>query len=491
MPLHGLLIVLIVPVSCFCPTTRTILTTTITTTATSTNLEMVGLKSKYDFARGHPNPSLLPTAEMKEIMLSVVDNATGSGVGNDGDDENDKSTLCLNYGHEQGSPELLRELRSFLDRHTANDDIGGDTKLDESVQNSLFITHGVSQGIDLLCSTQLAPGDVVWVERPTYFLVADIFRSHRLVVRGMPMVHPSSNGGTGGIDVKRLVEMVESGRLSAPKMIYLVPTHQNPTGHTMPVHDRILLAKFAKKYGTLVVADEVYHLLDWRDEDVDGQRPARMAEFNKMDLSDSGSDNDGTTPTGCCISVSSFTKIFAPGIRCGWIEAPERIVQSIARHGYIQSQGGLAPFVGDLIMNRALCDRIADNYLRKLNEEYADRARKICAILQQEERIVLPNGCPTGGYFLWVRFPQGIDSEGFLKFCVDQGTDVRFRPGTLCDAFANHPDGEEQIANDEVSGVTASTFQSYARLCFADLDTRDLEEGCRELVKAFKMYMDE
>ena len=427
--------------------------------------------------------------EMKEIMQSVVNDAAGSGVGSDGcDDENDKSTLCLNYGHEKGSPELLSELRSFLDRHTANDDIG-DAKLDDSKHNSQFITHGVSQGIDLICSTQLAPGDVVWVERPTYFLVADIFRSHRLVVRGMPMVHPNNNGGTGGIDVKRMVEMVESGQLSPPKMMYLVPTHQNPTGHTMPVEDRILLAKFANKHGVLVVADEVYHLLDWRDENVDGQRPARMAEFNKMDSSDGG-DATGSTSTGCCISVSSFTKIFAPGVRCGWIEAPDRIVQSIAQLGYIQSQGGLAPFVGDLIMCRALVDRIADNYLKKLNKEYADRARKICAILREEERIVLPNGCPTGGYFLWVRFPQDVNSEEFLEFCVDHGTDVRFRPGALCDAFANHLDGEEQISNDEASGVASTSFQSYARLCFADLDTRDLEDGSRELVKAFKMYMD-
>lgn len=209
---------------------------------------MVGLKSKYDFARGHPNPSLLPTAEMKEIMISVVHDADGTSVDktNDVDDENDRNTLCLNYGHEQGSPELLRELRSFLDRHTTNDDTGT-ARLDHSVQNSLFITHGVSHGIDLICSTQLAPGDVVWVERPTYFLVADIFRSHRLVVRGMPMIHPGNNGGTGGIDVKRLVDLVNSGKLSAPKMMYLVPSHQNPTGHTMPVDDRILLRRVRKE----------------------------------------------------------------------------------------------------------------------------------------------------------------------------------------------------------------------------------------------------
>ena len=80
--------------------------------------------------------------EMKEIMQSLVNDAAGSGVGSDGcDDENDKSTLCLNYGHEKGSPELLSELRSFLDRHTANGDIG-DAKLDDSNRTHYSLRTG-------------------------------------------------------------------------------------------------------------------------------------------------------------------------------------------------------------------------------------------------------------------------------------------------------------------------------------------------------------
>lgn len=407
------------------------------------------------------------------------------------DDECDRSTLCLNYGHEAGSPEFLGELRSFLDRQTASDDIG-DLVLDPTKRNDLFITHGVSHGIELICATQTEPGDVVWVERPTYFLVASIFRSHRLIVRGMPMIPPENNGGGGGIDVRRLIEMVDSGGLSAPRMIYLVPTHQNPTGHTMPLQDRVMLSEFAQRHGVLIVADEVYHLLDWRDEESDGQRPARMAEFNKMQSISTGTPADAQR-LGTILGVSSFTKIFAPGVRCGWIEAPEAIIQSIAQHGYIQSQGGLAPFVGDLIMCRALHSHIADTFLKKLNARYSDRARKLCNILQKEDRIILPNRCPTGGYFLWIKFPLDVDAEDFLKFC-EQGDgkhlELRFRPGSKCDAFEDHVDGEEQIANDIASGVSKSSFKSYARLCFADLDDDNLLEGGRRLVQAFKMYMD-
>ena len=99
-------------------------------------------------------------------------------------------------------------------------------------------------------------------------------------------------------------------------MIYIIPTHQNPTAHTMAIGDRIKLATFARRHGVLVVSDEVYHLLDWRDSETDGPRPAGMAS-----ISSQLHDTVDTSSNGECVSVSSFTKTFAPGIRLGWVEA--------------------------------------------------------------------------------------------------------------------------------------------------------------------------
>ena len=91
----------------------------------------------------------------------------------------------------------------------------------------------------------------------------------------------------------------------------------------------------AARHDILVLADEVYHLLDWRDEKIDGRRPARMAVLGSRVAS-----NRGRSQLGCCITVSSFTKIFAPGVRCGWIEGPKDIIDSLLSLGYIQSQVG-------------------------------------------------------------------------------------------------------------------------------------------------------
>jgi DNA-binding transcriptional MocR family regulator len=219
-----------------------------------------------------------------------------------------------------------------MDRHTQSDDLGSPPtedgiSLSETSTTDLFITHGVSHGLDILCTAQTQPGDVVLIERPTYFLVNGIFSSHGLTIKSLPMK------SSGGVDIDRLEELLRSGEMVPPRMIYIIPTHQNPTARTMSIEDRWKLAVVAARYGILVAADEVYHLLDWRDETSDGPRPARMAVL--------GSKISTTTSSprlGCCVTVSSFTKIFAPGVRCGWIEGPKEVIDSLVALGYIQSQ---------------------------------------------------------------------------------------------------------------------------------------------------------
>lgn len=124
----------------------------------------------------------------------------------------------------------------------------------------------------------------------------------------------------------------------------------------MTVEERRKLASFACRNDIYLVADEVYHLLDWvQSESVDKEtrRPAGIVHFNDIcdnstqDASIHGNLRDTKSEersiTGCCISVSSFTKIWAPGIRLGWIDAPSYIIHQLKQYGYIDSQGGVAP----------------------------------------------------------------------------------------------------------------------------------------------------
>jgi len=274
----------------------------------------------------------------------------------------------------------------------------------------------------------------------------------------------------GGLDVDRLVQMVDAGEISVPQMIYLIPTHQNPMGLTIDVDDRAKLAELSARHNIWLVADEVYHLLDWRNYlNTQVNRPARMSLWN----------NSATI--GRCISVSSFTKIFSPGIRCGWIEAPPHVIRSVEHYGYIDSQGGCAPFVG-LLMKQALVLGVVDSFLRKLQRSYCDQACMVGEILTREPRIQVLQQPPIGGYFVWIQFPPEVDSKAFLQV-LKSTQDVSFLPGSECDPFS------ESTIEDKTSGLASNDFRSCARLCFADLDATELREGVTRLVTAFQQYL--
>jgi len=275
---------------------------------------------------------------------------------------------------------------------------------------------------------------------------------------------------SGGVNVPELIRLVENGIMPAPRMIYIIPIHQNPTGITMPIHDRLLLSQFVAKHNILLVADEVYHLLDWRDSN-HPPRPARMAAFNVLSPQHASIDKPSRS-SGGCVSVSSFTKIFAPGIRCGWIEAPDYIISSLERHGYIRSQGGCAPFIGSLMLS-VIKSGTLDRYLDTLRTTYSRRLNVLCNILKDEPRIQIHH-TPCGGYFLWIYFPTNISSENFLNFCLTDKYLVRFLPGNQCDPFH--------------STAPTGNLESSARLCFAYLNEEDLIEGATRFVTAFRDY---
>lgn len=423
-----------------------------------------------NFARGHPNRKLLPIQEMQEIFAKVLLQSN-----------EERLKDSLNYPKsDPGDPRFLAELGAFMDRHTKDDDIGGSISSasgQTSRNTHLFATTGVSHGLDMLCSAQTTPGDVVLMEKPTYFLAAGVFQSHGLKVQSLPMKKGTPGGG---VDLDQLELSLENGALHPPRMIYIIPTHQNPTARVLPIADRWRLAKLAHNYGILVVSDEVYHLLDWRDIDRDGPRPARMALIDSHLVEQGREDCSSSTSAhpGCCVTVSSFTKIFAPGVRCGWVEGPKWVIESLGNLGYIQSQGGCTPLVGEL-MYTSLSEGIGDRVLSNLNSAFQERSERLCKIFSTDKGIHFDTQ-PLGGYFVWVSF-DGIDDTGsFLSFCSERG--VRFLPGERCDVGSH----DESADPDH---HTFSDCRRWARFCFADLDLEDLEKGASLVVQCYREYL--
>ena len=233
--------------------------------------------------------------------------------------------VCIN-----GQPSFITALSNFIERRCENDirpsnvDSSWKSVPDES---NLFTTHGISHGVDLICACFLRPGEVVVVENLTYFLMGQIFRDHGLDI----ITAPTDEYGLNITAFRLMLEDRKSRNEKLPKMLYTIPTNANPSATTLPISRREELLELGKEYGFFIVADEVYHLLDWHDV---GKRPSRFAaiDFAKYGQEskegnslqgpaltgpEAKQDHDKTIPdiAGRAISVNAFTKILAPGVR--------------------------------------------------------------------------------------------------------------------------------------------------------------------------------
>lgn len=362
-----------------------------------------------DLGVGNPGPDLLPL----DLLREAAGHALAQG-----------DTAPLQYGYEQGDIRFRRALAAFLEGQYH-------LKIDPG---QLFVSNGVSQALDLICTLHTQPGDVVFVEEPTYFLALRIFADHRLQVVGLPTDEQ-------GLVVEALEEALRHGR---PALLYTVPTHQNPSGATLPLERRRRLADLAQAHGFLVVADEVYHCLTFGDE----PPPPPMASL---------------VDTGAVLSLGSFSKILAPGLRLGWIQGRADRLQALAQSGLLDSGGGLNPFTAAIVRS-ALELGLQKRHLARLRQVYATRLAALDAALQERLGERLSYRRPAGGFFVWARLADGLDAEALMPKALAHG--VSFRPG--------------------VRFSSRGGLRDAVRLCFAYYDEERLREGAARLAQALE-----
>jgi len=328
----------------------------------------------------------------------------------------------LQYGAEQGDGYLRLELAKFLTR-------GYDFPV---TPENLFITNGASQGLDLICTLFTQPGDTIFVEEPSYFLALRIFADHHL--RSVPI--PIDEGG---LSVEGLEKELARTR---PVFLYTIPTFQNPSGYTLSAERRARLAALSQEYHFLIVADEVYHFLNYT-----AQPPMALAGFMAQ---------------GNVLSLGSFSKILAPGLRLGWIQAEEARAKAFAGCGLVDSGGGLNPFTAAIVRGLLETNELRAN-IDELRAVYGSRVTAMDRALRES----LPGAfyrVPQGGYFFWVRLPGGRDARALLEQA--ERYKVSFRPG--------------------VRFSSCGGLHDYARLCFAYYAADQLIEGVERLKHALE-----
>ena len=342
-----------------------------------------------DLGWGHPSPRLHPTESLARISQSVL---------------GQQSAVPLQYGAVQGFGPLLESLAGYL---STQETYGGAIS-----PESLFLTAGASAAIDLATTLYATAGDTVVVEEPTYYLIEQIFVDHGLNVVGVPT-------DADGLDTDALAGLLASGGFPTPRLLYTIPTYQNPNGSVLPLRRRRHLIELAQRYGFTIIADEVYQLLNYG-----APPPPPMAVLDD-------------SPDGCAISLGSFSKILSPGMRLGWVHASPGVVRRFVDSGVAASGGGLSHFSATLA-HAALEMGMLQDHIDTLRQVYGQRHDDVAHLLRSEFADSVEFTPPGGGYFYWLTLRGDINTDSLLTRAREAG--VSYRPGTAFSASGGFTD---------------------------------------------------
>jgi 2-aminoadipate transaminase len=359
------------------------------------------------FAMGSPAPEAIPTHTLAEIGVEAI----GAGAAD-----------AFDYAATEGDPGLRQALLEALDGTS-----------DATVLERLTITSGGMQGLDLACKLFVDPGDLVVVESPTYTNGSATALSYQAQLLEVPVDQE-------GMDVDALEAMVaRTGR--TPKVVYAIPTFQNPSGASMSLERRVRLLELARTWGSVVIDDDPYGMLRFAGDPV-----PTLHELGEGDP--------------LVFSVRTFSKVIAPGLRVGWVDtAPElqpllinakqamdtctnlplqRLVAGFLRGGHLEEH---------LLTQRAEYHRRKTAMQSALAEHFGSAARWTD---------------PEGGFFLWVTFDPGVDTEALFEVALAEG--VAFIPGNAFSPSRRFPDA--------------------LRICFASTPPDRIAEGVARLRRA-------
>lgn len=332
--------------------------------------KLLAVPGMISFAGGNPAASALPDEACAELARELL---------------LEKGKTLLQYGATEGYAPLRESLAPYLkDRFS----------FDCGPEEVLPVT-GSTQAMDLLCKALIDPGDKVVVENPTFLGNMQAIRLYQAQL--VPV-----DSDDDGIRVDELEEVFKKER---PKMLYVIPTFQNPTGRTLSLARRKKIAELAEKYGVVVAEDDPY-----RDLRYAGNELPSIKSFDQA---------------GWVAFMGSFSKVISPGLRVGFLAAKPDLLRKCVI-------GKQSSDVHTANLNQA----IVDAYLRR--GMLAPHVKEICQSYGEQMNLMLSllSKCggvarytrPQGGLFIFAELNDGMDALALLKKCVEKG--VAYVPGT-------------------------------------------------------------
>lgn len=369
--------------------------------------------SIISLAAGNPAPESFPVKELARISADIFENSP---------------VTALQYGMTEGYPPL---------REAVADRLKNKFSIGKEFDTTVIVTGG-QQGLELTCKAFCNEGDTVICENPTFIGALNAFRSNGANTVGVELEDD-------GINVEKLEETIK--KTKNVKLLYLIPTFQNPAGITTSLEKRKKIYEIAKKYQIVIIEDNPYGELRFAGEEI--------PTIKSMDTE------------GLVVYCGSFSKILSAGMRVGFMCAPSEIV----------SKAVVAKQVEDVHTNmffQMLCHRyITECDLDKHIEGIRDIYRRKCTLMLESLEKYMPDCVkftrPEGGLFIWCTLPDGIDLSQFIKASI--ANKVAVVPGTAFNCDTEAPSNafrlnystpsEEQIVNGvRLLGETVKQFLS-------------------------------
>ncbi len=333
--------------------------------------KFAGNPQVISLAGGNPAPELFPNEQLAVIAKELLEN---------------QPTLSLQYGVTEGYGELRQQVKKRL---AAKENI-------DTEANDVIIVSGGQQAIDLTTKIFVNEGDTVIVEEPSFIGALNAFRSYNANLAGVPM-------DGDGMNIDELERTIKENK--NVKLIYTIPTFQNPSGITMSQQRRRALYEIARKYDLLIIEDNPYGELSFNGEHHD--------TIKSIDID------------GRVIYCGSFSKILSPGLRVGFMcAAPEIIAKATVAK---QTTDVHTPMLTQLLASEYLKRYDIDELIEKMRVLYSEKCSTMLNAIDTYFPKEISHTVPTGGLFVWVTLPEQYDALQISKKCA--ANNVIYVPG--------------------------------------------------------------
>lgn len=362
------------------------------------------------FGGGFPAPELFPVEEMVSITKKVLDNM---------------GTKALQYGPTEGFQPLREAIAKRMEKVHVN-----------ISPNDILITSGSQQGLDFAAKIFINPGDKIVLEKPSYLGAINAFKAYEPEFVEIEM----DDQGMIMEDLEAALENNDNIRF-----IYVIPDFQNPSGKTWSIERRKKLIELANKYNVAILEDNPYGELRF-----EGEINPAVKHF----------DTEGRV-----IFLGTFSKIFCPGLRLGWVVADKEVLNKFI----LVKQGAdlQSSTISQMEVATFLNDYNIDEHIEKIKTVYKHRRDLMVKVMQEEFPEGVTYTIPEGGLFTWVVLPEYMNARELAVKALEQN--VAFVPGGSF--FAN--------------GGNENTF----RLNYSNMDDENIVIGMKRLAQVIKDAM--